>query len=302
LTKTKTLLEKVQNINAQAKFRDIFTSKSILHHIVKNACNDPGWRKLLEEVLSKYSANNSTSAIDVNIMSELDDGTPLTIACKLGNLDVVNVLLKHKADPNVYNIYPPLHYALRKNKINIAKVLLKHGAKAEELNPIEIVEYNKSAVEVLLPHLSNRTKNLMLHHIAMDDSTETDHDIEIAKLLLNTDVDLNYYIQYIRCAEERNKSQLVKLFTEHKGNVINNNSYPKKQPSGRRWAVIVPALLFGAVGATLAAMGIIPEVTAIGVIATAVLSGIAGAVIGGVAGYLVDVAINQCRGNQQCTA
>ncbi len=163
LTETKTLLEKVQNINAQAKFRDIFTSKSILHHIVKNACNDPGWRKFLEEVLSKYSANNTTSAIDVNIMSELDDGTPLTIACKLGNLDVVNVLLKHKADPNVYNIYPPLHYALRKNKINIAKVLLKHGAKAEELNPTEIVEYNKSAVEVLLPHLSNRTKNLMLH-------------------------------------------------------------------------------------------------------------------------------------------
>lgn len=49
-------------------------------------------------------------------------------------------------------------------------------------------------------------------------------------------------------------------------------------------------------------MGIIPEIAATGVIATAVLSGIAGAVIGGVAGYLVDVAINQCCGNQQCAA
>ncbi|WP_425386176.1 hypothetical protein [Wolbachia endosymbiont (group A) of Barypeithes pellucidus] len=52
-------------------------------------------------------------------------------------------------------------------------------------------------------------------------------------------------------------------------------------------------------------MGIIPEIAAIGVIATVVLSGIAGAIVGGVAGYLVDVAINQCHGNtvnQQCAA
>jgi hypothetical protein len=71
---------------------------------------------------------------------------------------------------------------------------------------------------------------------------------------------------------------------------------------------IIPFYPFGetffllAIGATLAAMGIIPEIAAIGVIATAILSGIAGAVIGGVAGYLVDVAISQCCGNQQCAA
>ncbi|MBC6685745.1 hypothetical protein H9I48_00500 [Wolbachia pipientis] len=42
--------------------------------------------------------------------------------------------------------------------------------------------------------------------------------------------------------------------------------------------------------------GIIPEIAAIGVIATVVLSGIAGTIVGGVAGYLVNVAINQCCG------
>ncbi|MDG7055542.1 MAG: hypothetical protein LJD31_03305, partial [Wolbachia endosymbiont of Menacanthus eurysternus] len=99
-------------------------------------------------------------------------------------------------------------------------------------------------------------------------------------------------------SEEQGKSKLVKLFNKYKKNTTNNNSHS----SERRWIIIAPALLFGAIGATLAAMGIIPEVAAIGVIATAVLSGIAGAVIGGVAGYLVDVAINQCCGNQQCVA
>ncbi|WP_353477719.1 hypothetical protein [Wolbachia pipientis] len=38
-------------------------------------------------------------------------GTPLCVARQLGSLDVVNVLLKHKADPNVYNTHPPLYYA-----------------------------------------------------------------------------------------------------------------------------------------------------------------------------------------------
>lgn len=291
LTKTKLLLERVQNINAQTKFLDI-SSKSILHYIVENSCNNPDWIEFLEEVLSKYSANNSTQAINVNIISRLQ-GTPLTIACRLGNLNVVNVLLKHGADPNVrvYSTYPPLYYALKENKIDIAKVLLEHGAETEE--PGFLTEFSKSTVEILLPYASNRQKSRMLKSIAYSDHEETDHDIEIAELLLNAGVDDSS----IRYANQKKKSKLIKLFTEHKGNVINNNSHS----SGRRWT-IVPAVLFCAIGATLAAMGIIPEIAAIGVIATVVLSGIAGAIVGGVAGYLVDVAINQYTVNQQHAA
>ncbi|QIT35919.1 hypothetical protein [Wolbachia endosymbiont of Brugia pahangi] len=61
LAKTKTLLEKVQDTNAQTKICDIFTGNSILHYIVENSCNNPEsvWIELLEKLLSKYSANNS---------------------------------------------------------------------------------------------------------------------------------------------------------------------------------------------------------------------------------------------------
>ncbi|MDR3131488.1 MAG: ankyrin repeat domain-containing protein [Rickettsiales bacterium] len=303
LAKTKTLLRQVRNINAQTKPHDIMTGESILHYIVENSCNNPGpgWTELLEEVLSKYSATNSTSAINVNIVSE-PNGTPLYVACKLGNLDVVNLLLEHGADPNVYGfVHKPLHYALKEDKIDLAKTLLKHGAKTIGLRPYEIIDFSKNAVEVLLPYLSDAKKDLMLkelisYDITTDDSAEADHDIEIAKLLLNAGVDPNRSIHH---ADPKKKSKLVKLCNEYKKSIINN---PQKQSSGGRWAIIVPALLFGAIGAVLAATGVIPEIAAIGVIATSVLSGIAGAVIGGVAGYLVDVAISQCCDNQQCAA
>ncbi len=73
-----------------------------------------------------------------------------------------------------------------------------------------------------------------------------------------------------------------------------NHHSPQKQASGISPRVIGLALLFGAVGATLAAIGIIPEIIAIGVIATAVLLGIAGAALGGIVGYLTDITVNKC--------
>ncbi len=62
---------------------------------------------------------------------------------------------------------------------------------------------------------------------------------------------------------------------------------PQKQASGISTRVIGLALLFGAVGATLVAIGIIPEIIAIG--------GIAGAALGGIVGYLTDITVNKCH-------
>ncbi|WP_341816604.1 hypothetical protein [Wolbachia endosymbiont (group A) of Agelastica alni] len=164
--------------------------------------------------------------------------------------------------------------------------------------------------------MSNRQKSMVLESIAYFNKYEkslNDHDTKTVKLLLKTGADSEFCdkegtvsaLSWVRYT----KNDLEKLFTEHKENVINNNSHPKQGPtlgiSPRRRTIIRSALLLGVIGATLAAMGIIPEIAVIGVIATVVLSGIAGAIVGGVAGYLVDVAINQCCGNtvnQQCAA
>ncbi|MFT4314526.1 MAG: ankyrin repeat domain-containing protein [Wolbachia pipientis] len=264
LDQTKILLEQVQDINAQTIDGGMVPGKSILHYIVKNSCNNPksGWTELLEGVLSKYGVN----LIDLNVISALE-GAPLNLACELGDLDIVNILLKYGAEPDARILY----CVLMDNKNDVAKVLLEHGAKIDADPKVEkliidsITKYSRSTVEMLLPYMSNRQKSRMLKSIDYSDHEKTDHNIELKELLLEAGADPEF------CDK-----------TE------------------RRWIIIVPALLFGAIGATLATMGIIPEITAIGVIATAVLSGIAGAVIGGIAGCLVDIAINQCCGNQQC--
>ncbi|WCR58323.1 ankyrin repeat domain-containing protein [Wolbachia endosymbiont of Ctenocephalides felis wCfeJ] len=294
----------------------------MFHYIVKSACKDPSWIDFLNDVLSKDNTHDPTSAIDVNIIGDYNK-TPLYIACELGNLDVVNILLRHGANPNVHGTSCiPLHIAIKENKIDIAKALLEHGAKAEELNSLEIIKFSRGVVEMLLPHLSSTTKNLMLHHIAAGDSMETNHDIEIAKLLLGAGVDPKFCIQAgigkssssaLHCAKLKGKGKLVKLFNGREENSINNDLHcvqqpitdntthnsPQKQSSRGKWMIIVPALLCSAMGATLATRGIIPEIAAIGITATVVLSGITGAVVGGVAGYLVDVTISQCCSNQQ---
>lgn len=344
LAKTKILLEKVKNINSQTRPFDSWTGESILHYIVKNSCSnfESGWIELLEEVLSKYSANNSISAhnssvelcsqlnaIDVNILME-GIGTPLYIACDLGNLDVISMLLKHGADPNTCSVseFTPLYYALEKSKNDVVKVLFEHGAEIgvgsveEKLIIGNITKYSQSTVEMLLPYASNRQKSKMLQCIAYSDSVETDHDIEIAKLLLKADADPKFCGQEEKgesnasasCwADFKKKSKLVKLFNGHKEKATNNNLHtvekqsaqppitdnknhhsPQKQASGISPRVIGLALLFGAVGATLAAIGIIPEIVAIGVVATAVLLGIAGAALGGIVGYLTDITVNKC--------
>ncbi len=53
--------------------------------------------------------------------------TPLHIACKKGNLNIVNLILQYKADLNVKNFkdYTPLHIAVENKHLSIIKVLLR---------------------------------------------------------------------------------------------------------------------------------------------------------------------------------
>jgi ankyrin repeat protein len=53
--------------------------------------------------------------------------TPLHLACRNGNIDIVNILLKCNSSVNLCgtNGYTPLHLACRNGNIDIANILLK---------------------------------------------------------------------------------------------------------------------------------------------------------------------------------
>ncbi len=60
--------------------------------------------------------------------------TPLQIACRDKRLDLVKLLLKHKADPNKWknpesSNLSPLNIVCANNCQDIAKLLMEHGAK-----------------------------------------------------------------------------------------------------------------------------------------------------------------------------
>lgn len=56
--------------------------------------------------------------------------TPLHIAARLGNVDIVGLLLQHGAavDATTKDMYTSLHIAAKEGQEEVASVLLDHGA------------------------------------------------------------------------------------------------------------------------------------------------------------------------------
>lgn len=78
-----------------------------------------------------------TTNTDFNILylflsdfSLQEDQTPLHIASRLGQIEIVQLLLQHMAHPDASttNGYTPLHISAREGQVDTAAVLLEAGA------------------------------------------------------------------------------------------------------------------------------------------------------------------------------
>jgi ankyrin repeat protein len=69
----------------------------------------------------------TTDKVNVNFQDELGR-TPLYQASKSGHIDVVRVLLKHNADPNIWrnNGLAPIYQAVKNDHIQVVELLLDH--------------------------------------------------------------------------------------------------------------------------------------------------------------------------------
>uniref|UniRef100_UPI0039790BAB hypothetical protein n=1 Tax=Wolbachia endosymbiont of Folsomia candida TaxID=169402 RepID=UPI0039790BAB len=214
INKIKDQLKRVHNLNIKLN-----NGKAPIHYIVEHACYDAnaGWKQLLEEILSGQNANSSTinharsgsicsksNVIDINAKyrrSKSEISTPLSIACAAGNINVVRVLLKSGANPNLCNdknSIMPLWDILRLRNTDILTEFFKHKAKIDASPEQEslitqgiINQYDRNIVEILLPHMSSKQKTEVLKSIKY--SQTANRAIEITKLLLEEKT--NFYSQ-----------------------------------------------------------------------------------------------------------
>ncbi len=71
-------------------------------------------------------------------VSDTNGFTPLHVAALWGHVDIVQMLLKHKADPNAHNNagMAPLHGAAMAGHMEVVQLLLEHGAEVNAADNI----------------------------------------------------------------------------------------------------------------------------------------------------------------------
>lgn len=98
----------------------------------------------------------------------------LICACDVGDLGIVELLLRHGADPSLCNVFgdTPLITAITHNHVDIAYVLLKHGAAVDQSNSAGITPLLR-ACERCCPQLSAKLIALGadVHHRSIDGET-----------------------------------------------------------------------------------------------------------------------------------
>jgi ankyrin repeat protein len=110
----------------------------ILFTVLLQADNTNGWTDLLQAI---YDGNMTN--VEKLIDSEIDIETkskagisPLHMAVKLRQFEIVKMLIEHKIDINTEdgNGLSPLHYAIGQNRVKIARYLIVHGADMDQKN------------------------------------------------------------------------------------------------------------------------------------------------------------------------
>jgi hypothetical protein len=103
---------------------------------------------------------------------ESSDSPPLTIACRNGNIELVELLLKHRANPHSvdYGREMPdylfsLHYAAQQGNLKMAELLLEYGADIDYLIPT--VDLPRTPLAHACQHNQLEMVNFLLRHGAL---------------------------------------------------------------------------------------------------------------------------------------
>lgn len=172
----------------------------LLHLAIFNKQKD-----FLEKLLSRFKSGEGEEFGDyINEKSfTIFDDSPLYIACLLGYTDIVTLLLKHKANPDLSKDYTPLLTACSMGHAGIVEVLLKYKAN---------------------PNLSSGPNNFRpLFTVICSYTNDSDKEnyIKITELLLKYGADPNTSVEDdIRVIECTESNILKRTFMLHGNNKI----------------------------------------------------------------------------------
>ena len=111
-----------------------FIKKCIDNKINIDISNDRDDSILILAIMNEYI---DMIKLIINYISDINDNynydymSPLHLACEIGNIEIVQLLLENGADIDVLDNYfmTPLHYASNRNHFKTIKLLIKHKAK-----------------------------------------------------------------------------------------------------------------------------------------------------------------------------
>ena len=160
---------------------------------------------------NSQSKTDTTHANGVNL-NELDPQgrTPLTLAIKTGNIEIINFLIDHGADINQMDRYSqntPLTTAISHANPDIVQLLIQAGANINQVEGLDftplarsIIGYRLSSQEeqrnllkimrILIDHGANVSQSSSRGNVLLIEAVDNE-SVEIAKLLIDAGADIN---------------------------------------------------------------------------------------------------------------
>jgi len=192
------------------------------------------------EMVRKHLFNVKANSLNKKLTdySKPINGTPLHIACRSGNLDIVKLLIEAGADKEIKDVgrQSPLSIAISNNHIEITRYLVEVGADVHSKGPnnLQPIHFacthgSKEIIELLLSKGIDINQIDSLKSSLLDFTTNLDGgNLEATKTLIENGIDKKYFSSAFKWACWRNNFKIAEYLLEN-GADYKSQTTPKSE-------------------------------------------------------------------------
>ncbi|GGG57811.1 ankyrin repeat domain-containing protein [Paenibacillus radicis (ex Gao et al. 2016)] len=207
------------------------TNNETLHH----ACYNQNVDRVREYVMNAKANSLNKKLTDY---SNPVNGTPLQIACRVGNLEIVKLLIEAGADKEMKDVgrQSPLSIAISNNHFEVTCYLIEAGADVHSKGPnnLQPIHFacqrgSKKMIELLLSQGIDINQLDSLKSSLLDFTTNlSGGNLEAAKTLIDNGIDHKYMSAAFKWACWRNNVELAAYLLEN-GADYESQTTPKSE-------------------------------------------------------------------------